>query len=158
MKAFTNTQKIAQKIITVFVLMMTIAFTATAGNKEITAPLGITLNGAEFGQNSLPGTLGKDYTFPTENEVRYFAAKGVHMIQLPVRWERLQHTLGANLDINYLNLINNFITTCNRYHVEVIVTLQNYGRYKIGNIEYTVGTAQVPYAQYRAFWKNSLPA
>ena len=73
------------------------------------APIGITLNGAEFGNQNLPGIYKTDYIYPTEQEVRYFAGKGVQLIQLPVRWERVQQKIGGGLDLNQMALINKFI-------------------------------------------------
>ncbi len=118
------------------------------------APIGITINGAEFGNQNLPGIYRRDYIYPTEQEVRYFAGKGVQLIQLPIRWERVQQKIGGGLDANQMALINNFINTCKKYRVDVIITLQNYGRYKINGVEYVIGSKQVPYNQFREFWKS----
>ena len=52
--------------------------------------VGVNLSGAEFGQNILPGTYGTQYTYPTTAEVDYYKGKGMNMIRLPFRWERLQ--------------------------------------------------------------------
>ncbi len=51
---------------------------------------GVNLAGADFGEDSLPGILDKDYTYPTAAEVDYFTGKGMTIIRLPFRWERLQ--------------------------------------------------------------------
>jgi endoglucanase len=145
-KAFTTITIIAFTLITHTSLF--------ANNTNNFAPIGITLNGAEFGNNNLPGIYKKDYIYPTTEEVKYFAAKGVKMIQLPVRWERLQRTIGGELNATELQFITNFIKTCKTYQVDVIVTIQNYGRYKINNVEYPLGSKQVPYTAFRAFWKT----
>lgn len=44
---------------------------------------GVTLCGAEFGENNLPGTYGVHYVYPQTTEIEYFASKGVQVIQLP---------------------------------------------------------------------------
>ncbi len=59
---------------------------------------GVNLAGAEFGEGSLPGTYGTHYTYPTHAEVDYFAAKGMDIIRLPFRWERVQNTQNGPLD------------------------------------------------------------
>ena len=96
---------------------------------------GVTLCGAEFGQNNLPGILNTNYIYTVESEVAYFAKKGEHVIQLPVRWERVQRTLGGPLDVRELSLIKKFIDDCALRGVLVTLILQNYGRYKINNVE-----------------------
>src|SRR6266852_137896 len=63
---------------------------------------GVNLAGAEFGENNLPGTLGRDYTFNGETSYRYFGAKNLNLIRLMLRWERLQPVLRGPLDPNYL--------------------------------------------------------
>lgn len=154
MKALNNIRFELKKAIAIVVILFAFQMVARADNDFGKAPIGITLNGAEFGNNNLPGIYKKDYIYPTEQEIKYFAQKGIQLIQLPIRWERVQHKLGAELDNNQLQLINNFIATCKNYQVDVIVSIQNYGRYKINQIEYPLGSAQVPYIQFRSFWKK----
>jgi aryl-phospho-beta-D-glucosidase BglC (GH1 family) len=50
---------------------------------------GVNLSCAEFGQNNLPGTYNTHYTYPNQSEVNYFGGKGMNVIRLPFRWERL---------------------------------------------------------------------
>ena len=49
---------------------------------------GVNLCGAEFGETVLPGAAGTHYTWNSEATYQYFAAKGLSLIRLPVRWER----------------------------------------------------------------------
>jgi endoglucanase len=154
MKPFEKLIAAALKIVAILCLVTVNSAVSNATINYDRAPIGITLNGAEFGEQNLPGIYKKDYIFPTEQEIKYFAGKGIELIQLPVRWERIQQKIGAGLDQNQMALINKFISTCKEYRVSVIITIQNYGRYKINNIPYTIGSKQVPYNQYRAFWKS----
>ncbi len=154
MKAVKNIRKSLLNLAGILCFILLNQLTVAANVNYDKAPIGITLNGAEFGQHNLPGIYKKDYIFPNEQEIKYFAGKGVELIQLPVRWERAQQKIGAALDQQYMNLINNFIATCKNYRVSVIVTIQNYGRYHINNVPYLIGSKEVPYTQYRAFWKN----
>src|SRR5205807_1292355 len=61
---------------------------------------GINLAGAEFGENNLPGTFGRDYTFNSETTYRYFGAKNLNLVRLMLRWERPQPVLRGPLDAN----------------------------------------------------------
>ena len=71
---------------------------------------GINLAGAEFGENNLPGMLGRDYTFNSETTYRYFGAKNLNLVRLMLRWERLQPVLRGPLDQSYLAGAKNNIT------------------------------------------------
>ncbi len=117
-------------------------------------PFGVTLCGAEFGQNNLPGILNTNYIYPEENEVSYFAKKGVQIIQLPIRWERIQRTLGGPLDTKELSLIEKFLDECYVRDIQVTLIMQNYGRYKINNVEYIIGSPQISRANYKDVWKK----
>ncbi|WP_446916490.1 cellulase family glycosylhydrolase, partial [Klebsiella pneumoniae] len=57
--------------------------------------IGVNLAGAEFG--SLGGPLNTDYTYPTSAEIDYYASKGMGVIRLPFKWERLQTSLDGPL-------------------------------------------------------------
>ena len=59
---------------------------------------GVNLAGAEFGATGTIGTYGMDYTYPTADELAYYASKGVDSIRLPFTWERIQPTLDGPLD------------------------------------------------------------
>ena len=74
-------------------------FFTTSFSQTSTLPFGVSLCGAEFGTESLPGLYNKNYIYPQKSEVEYFADKGVSLMQLPFRWERLQHNLYAPLDV-----------------------------------------------------------
>src|SRR4030095_3450839 len=60
--------------------------------------VGVNLAGAEFTPTQLRGIYNTHYTYPTTAEVDYFTGKGMNIIRLPFRWERLQHSLDAAFD------------------------------------------------------------
>src|SRR4026207_2185032 len=60
--------------------------------------VGVNLAGAEFGDSNLPGTYNQHYTYPTTVEVDYFLSKGMNLIRLPFRWERLQPIANGPFD------------------------------------------------------------
>lgn len=41
---------------------------------------------------------GKDFTYPTSQELDYYASKGFSVVQLPYCWQRLQRVLFGKLD------------------------------------------------------------
>lgn len=117
-------------------LFGTRAFSQTKPKFNAIGNLGISLAGPEFGDhkgfsNRAPGLLNKDFVFPDEATVKYFASHQIDFIRLPIRWERLQPTLGGKLNESYLNQVISVCNAANRQHVFVIVDLHNYGRYRI---------------------------
>lgn len=120
---------------------------------------GVNLSGAEFGQQNLPGTFNTDYTYPNQTEVNYFQSKGMNIIRLPFRWERLQHTNNAALDPTELGRMNTFVSATTAKGVYVILDPHNFARYYPGpgNFQSTtnglIGTT-VPYADFSNFWNQ----
>ncbi|HEX3024847.1 MAG TPA: cellulase family glycosylhydrolase [Chitinophagaceae bacterium] len=146
-----------KKILQIALLMMlsvTFLHAMPAPTAPVSRSFGVTLCGAEFGQNNLPGILNTHYIYPTQNEVDYFANKGVQIIQLPIRWERIQRTLGGPLDAKELSLVEKFLDDCAARNIQVTLIMQNYGRYKINNVEYIIGSPQVSRANYKDVWRK----
>jgi endoglucanase len=90
---------------------------------------GVNLAGAEFGEQNLPGVYGTDYTYPEPGEVDVYADIGMNIIRLPFRWERLQQSLGGELDATELGRIDQFLTTAKRRDMTVILDPHNFARY-----------------------------
>jgi endoglucanase len=116
------------------------------------APLdfvGVNLAGAEFGEHAkLPGRFGTEYTYPNQDEVDYFAAKGMNLIRLPFRWERLQHSLNREFDSEEWARLDGFVRATAAKGITVILDPHNYGAYH-GN---KIGTESVSYAAFGDFW------
>lgn len=126
----------------------------TNRNLSTNSVYGITLCGAEFGENNLPGILNKHYTYPNNSEINYFTSKGTKIIQLPFKWERIQHTLGGNLDETELSLISKFVDECATKNAMVILVMQNFGRYKINNQELILGSKELPNYYFYDVWRK----
>jgi endoglucanase len=90
---------------------------------------GVNLSGAEFGQNSLPGTYNTHYTYPTQAEVDYFRNKGLNIVRLPFRWERLQQATNAPFNTAEFNRLHGFVSATTAKAVYVIIEPHNFARY-----------------------------
>jgi endoglucanase len=118
---------------------------------------GVNLSGAEFGQNVLPGTFGTQYTYPTQQEVDYFRGRGMNIIRLPFRWERLQHTNNLTLNATELGRMNTFVSATTAKGVYVILDPHNFERYYPdpnnfqSSAQGLVGSA-VPDSAFSNFW------
>ena len=100
-------------------------------------PLGVSLAGAEFGcessdfSNENPGRVGKEYTFPESETIKYFASAGANVLRIPFRWERIQPQLGKPLDRQHLKELKQLATYARRHRTTLIWDLHNYGRYSL---------------------------
>lgn len=119
---------------------------------------GVTLSGPEFGQKQMPGVYGKDYIYPSEKEVAYYASKNINKFHLPVRWERIQRKLGGALDAIEVKRIKDFLNVCDKYDASVIINIQNYGRYTLNGVEVRLGSDTVTNANFRDLWKKMAAA
>lgn len=114
-------------------------------------PFGVNLAGAEFGTN-MPGTYNIDYTYPTSSELDYYKSKGLNLVRLPIRWERIQESLNGDINSAELLRINSFLQSAQDRNMEVIIDLHNYCRYKInGNYE-IIGSASLSISNIKDMW------
>lgn len=111
---------------------------------------GVSLAGADFGESKLPGVYGTDYTYPVQSEVDYYKSKGMSIIRLPFRWERLQRSLNQAFDSTEFGRLNDFVTQTTAKNMYVLLDPHNYARYQ-GNL---IGSSQVPNSAFADFWSR----
>jgi len=107
---------------------------------------GVNLSGAEFGEQNLPDIYGVDYIYPP---VDYFKSKGLNLVRLPFRWERLQPTLYQPFDEAELKRLKDFVSGVTAKDVSVLLDPHNYARY-----QNKVLGSEVPYAAFEDFWSR----
>ena len=92
--------------------------------------LGVSLAGAEFGEQHLPGRINHDYVYPTQRGADdYYSAKGFSIIRLPFLWERLQPRAFGPLAPGEVAAIRSVLDLAASADQQVILDLHNYGRY-----------------------------
>ncbi len=111
---------------------------------------GVNMAGADFAGDKLPGTVGKEYVWPQNNELDYLKEKGCRLIRLPFLWERLQPKLGAPLDDGHAREIEAVLRDCHARNIGVLIDCHSYGRYR-GQI---IGTPEVSVQQFADFWRQ----
>jgi endoglucanase len=91
---------------------------------------GVSVAGAEFGESRLPGINGRDYLYAADaNRHQYFASKGLSLIRVPFRWERVQRQAYGPLspdDVAGLRAMLNAAQSAGQF---VILDMHNYARY-----------------------------
>lgn len=130
--------------------LLVAAVTAVSSIAHATeAPLcyyGVNLSGGEYGERG--GVYGTNYTYPTEETISYFAKKGMTIIRLPFRWERLQPKLGARLDDDELQRLKDTVALVRKHKMSVLLDPHNFGYYDKDQI----GKPPATNAAFADFW------
>jgi aryl-phospho-beta-D-glucosidase BglC (GH1 family) len=111
---------------------------------------GVSLAGAEFAPEQVPGTYDTHYVYPSAASVSYFKGKGMDTVRLPFLWERLQPALNQSFDATELSRLTSFVQQVTATGVNVVLDPHNYARYR-GNL---IGSSQVPNAAFADFWSR----
>jgi len=91
---------------------------------------GVGFAGPEFTASHLPGRIGTDYIYPTDEQpYRYFAAHGLTLIRLPILWERVQPKAFGPLSPADVAGILSVLNLAAANGEQVIIDLHNFGRY-----------------------------
>jgi endoglucanase len=107
--------------------------------------IGVNLAGAEFG--NLGTSHGTGYIYPNSSYIDYYADKGMELIRLPFKWERLQPEAGGQLDAAELGRIREFVDHAASKGLTVVLDVHNYGHYKGGLIG-----VDVPNSTFANLW------
>ena len=121
---------------------------------------GVNLAGAEFGQDVLPGTFGTHYWFNSDASFRYFAGKGLNIVRVPLRWERLQPVLRGPLASDYLARLKQNAAWAQAHGGKILIEIHNFGRYKINGLTECIldnpcpGTTGVSTVDFIDLWER----
>jgi endoglucanase len=91
---------------------------------------GVNESGAEFGEGNLPGTLGKDYIWPTTSSIDAFMNQGMNFFRVPFLWERLSpNGMTGAFDQTYLADLTSLVNHITGKGGFVAIEPHNYFRY-----------------------------
>jgi hypothetical protein len=84
------------------------------------------------------GALGTDYFLPRDagtmsNDIPFLAARGVRLIRLPLRWERMTESPGGALQATPVAELHTVLDICEANGVQVILDCHNYANYWLGS-------------------------
>lgn len=110
--------------------------------------IGVNLAGAEFGR--LDGKFGSAYIYPGAKSFDYFKSKGMTVIRLPFRWERLQPVLMQPLEAEELSRLDFVVKLARERGMTLLLDVHNYARYR-GHL---IGAPEVPNAAFADLWRR----
>lgn len=128
---------------------------------------GINVAGGEFTQSGFaagtPGTYGTAggtaYHYSTQATYTHLAGRGVTLVRIPFRWERLQPTLNAALDTTELGRLQTAVGYAATAGLDVILDCHNYGGYYLaGPTLARIGSASLPVSSFADFWQRMATA
>jgi hypothetical protein len=129
---------------------------------------GVNDSGGEFGapavdptsafSNANPGVAGQQYHFDGAASFAYLRSRGVGVIRLPFRWERIQPHLDGPLDPGELGRLRATIDAAGAAGLRVILDLHNYGAYYLSDgsfgVRRPIGSPEVPIAAFADVWRR----
>ena len=131
---------------------------------------GVSVAGGEFGiydpipstnpdfSNKEPGTYDTDYHYDSQATFNYLASRGVRLVRIPFRWERIQAEPGGSLRRSEVDLLRGVIQRAGKAGLEVVLDMHNYGGYYrdqngVG-VRCTVGSSGCTVAQFADVWRR----
>jgi hypothetical protein len=128
---------------------------------------GLNMSGGDFGtpgpldatsgfSNANPGTYNSAYHFDTQASYSYVASRGITLIRLPLRWERVQPTLGGPLDAAEVGRIADAVARAAAAGMRVVLDIHNYGAYWLFDgtqgVRRAIGSAEVTVGHFATLW------
>jgi len=110
--------------------------------------IGVSLACTEFGK--VPGTIDRDYTYPGEKHFAYLKGKGLLVVRLPVKWERLQREPMGQLDEAEMARLDQVVGFARKHGIRLLLDLHNYARYG----KMLIGTPELPNEAFADFWRK----
>jgi len=116
-------------------------------------PFGVNLAGAEFGHGSkMPGEVNKDYFYPTLDDLDYWQSKGLILLRVPFKWERIQHEPFGELTKSEVKVMKDLLKDAEKRGLKIILDLHNYGRRNVGEKVCILGDEELPIEALSDFW------
>lgn len=127
---------------------------------------GVNVAGAEFGapsidptssfSNANPGTAEVHYHYDSQATFDFLAGRGIKLVRLPVRWERLQRAPLAELDPAELARLRAALGRAAAAGLSVALDVHNYGGYYLFDgttgVRRALGTPELPLGALADLW------
>lgn len=129
---------------------------------------GINVAGGEFGapsvnatsgfSNANPGRYEIEYTFDPAATFSFLASRGVRIVRMPFRWERIQRQPGAPLDDAGLAQLRDAVARAHAAGLRTVLDMHNYGAYYLSDgkrgVRRPIGSEQITKAHFADVWRR----
>jgi endoglucanase len=129
---------------------------------------GINVAGGEFASpaaemeasfsNANPGLYGVDYHYDSQGTFYYLSSRGIRVVRIPFRWERVQPSLGKRLAHSEVRRLKRVVDRARTAGLKVVLDMHNYGAYYLSDgdngVRCPIGSAQCTVAQFADVWKR----
>lgn len=122
---------------------------ATQPTATTLSGIGVNLIGPEA-RTVFPGTYNTDYVYPNIDELKYYNARGLRLIRLPLRLERMQNQLFGDLNQDNITRTHNFLQQAQNLGMKTILVIYNSGRW----YNDVIGSPGAPVSAFTDFWKK----
>ncbi|MEP7053843.1 MAG: cellulase family glycosylhydrolase [Actinomycetota bacterium] len=130
------------------------------------APHGDNVTGPEMGtpaidatssfSNASVGILDQTYHYDSASTFTYLAGRGVQIVRIPFRWERIQRSLFSPLDVDELGRLTAMVHAASAAGLRVVLDLHNFGGYYLSNgtvgVRRAVGSTELPVSAFKDVW------
>jgi Cellulase (glycosyl hydrolase family 5) len=129
---------------------------------------GVNVAGAEFAAPNITptsdfsnlnrGTYEREYHYDGDGTFAYLASRGVKLVRIPFRWERIAPRPGRSLDQAELRRLKEAVARANRAGLRVVLDMHNYGGYYLSNgrhgVRHTLGMPKLPLSTFADVWRR----
>ncbi|MGH2807598.1 MAG: glycoside hydrolase family 5 protein [Actinomycetota bacterium] len=129
---------------------------------------GVNVAGGEFGtpviqptsefSNANPGMYDRDYHYDSRNTFDFLASRGIKLVRIPFRWERLQRSPGGRLKADELERIKDVARRARRAGLRIVLDMHNYSGYYLDNgdegVRRAIGSEQVTIGDFADVWRR----
>ncbi len=135
------------RMVTVPVFSQTPTYT-TQGTDAYEQMFGVNLAGGDGTSKGVPGKLNEAYHYPKRDGMDYFNSKGLKLIRVPFKWQRIQRVLGGPLSAEDVNELDRVVTDAEDRGMKVILDMHDYG----GRGAYKIGSPEVSLENFKDVW------
>ncbi|MEO6714058.1 MAG: cellulase family glycosylhydrolase [Mycobacteriales bacterium] len=129
-------------------------------------PNGVNVTGPEMGapaaeatstfSNTNVGSIVTSYHYDAPTTFTHLAARGVRLVRIPFRWERIQRAPYAPLDVEELARMKALVQSAAAAGLRVVLDMHNYGAYYLSDgtqgVRRAIGSAQLPAKAFADVW------
>lgn len=107
--------------------------------------------------NTQPGVYGVGYDYGSDGTYAYLASRGVKLVRIAIRWERIQSSFDKPLVKAEIAHLTDAVKAAAAHGIKVIIDLHQFGRFYLGESDglghaISIGAPQVPLSAFIDVW------